>query len=345
MSITNPAKGAATTNIAPEDNAGTPAILLPGPGVPAPSRRDKQRAKRRESLARRGMPVGAKQSRATQLLVLAGLALAVIYSAGPIWWLIVASTKGQSDLYGATGFQSLWFGEFRLWENLQQIFVYDDGYYLRWMLNSVMYAGVGSFVAMIISLAAGYGLARYEFWGKKAVFGCVIASFLLPTALLTIPLYLQFSSWGLVGSPWAVLIPSFVSPFSVYLAKVYIDGSIPPELLEAARIDGAGELRIFFQVVMRLMTTGAATIFLLAFVGNWNSFFTPLTMLGASGKENWPLALGLYAWSGKRTLAGETIDGTSMLILGSLLAIIPLAIFMIAMQRFWKTGVTLGAVK
>lgn len=345
MSITNPVAGAAPTTSAPQDNAGASVVVIPADGHSGSSPKEKRRAKRRESLTSRGLPVGAGQSKTTQLLVLVGMGLAVIYSAGPIWWLIVASTKGQSDLYASTGFESLWFAEFNLWDNLQQIFVYDDGYYLRWMLNSVLYAGVGSFVAMLISLGAGYGLARYEFWGKKAVFGAVVASFLLPTALLTIPLYLQFSSWGLVGTPWAVLIPSFISPFSVYLAKVYIEGAIPPELLEAARIDGAGEVRIFFQVVMRLMTTGAATIFLLAFVGNWNSFFTPLTMLGTSGKENWPLALGLYAWSGKRTLAGETIDGTSMLILGSLLAIIPLAIFMIAMQRFWKTGVTLGAVK
>ena len=345
MSITNPVAGAAPTTSAPQDNAGAPVVAIPADERSGTSLKDKRRAKRRESLTSRGLPVGAGQSKTTQLLVLAGMGLAVIYSAGPIWWLIVASTKGQSDLYASTGFESLWFAEFNLWDNMQQIFVYDDGYYLRWMLNSVLYAGVGSFVAMLISLGAGYGLARYEFWGKKAVFGAVVASFLLPTALLTIPLYLQFSSWGLVGTPWAVLIPSFISPFSVYLAKVYVEGAIPPELLEAARIDGAGEVRIFFQVVVRLMTTGAATIFLLAFVGNWNSFFTPLTMLGASGKENWPLALGLYAWSGKRTLAGETIDGTSMLILGSLLAIVPLAIFMIAMQRFWKTGVTLGAVK
>lgn len=336
MSTTKPATGTSAP-LAP--------VALPIPEEADLSRQDKQRAKRRASLEQRGLPVGARQSRASQLLVLAGLGLAVIYSAGPIWWLLVASTKNQADLYGSQGFESLWFSEFNLWTNLQQIFIYDEGFFLRWMLNSIFYAGVGSFVGMIISLAAGYGLARYEFWGKKAVFGAVVASFLLPSALLTIPLYLQFSSWGLVGSPWAVLIPSFISPFSVYLAKVYIEGAIPPEILEAARIDGAGEIRIFFQVVMRLMTTGAATIFLLAFVGNWNSFFMPLTMLGASGKENWPLALGLYAWSGKRTLEGETIDGTSMLILGSLLAIIPLAVFMIAMQRYWKTGVTLGAVK
>lgn len=340
MSTTTTTNGAA---IQDDATLGT-AVVIPNGGT-KPTRHGRQRTKHPGSLTRRSRPVGAKQGKATQLLVLVGMGLAVVYSAGPIWWLIVASTKGQSDLYAAKGFESLWFADFNLWNNLQQIFVYDDGYYLRWMLNTVFYAGVGSFVAMIISLAAGYGLARYEFWGKKAVFGAVVASFLLPSALLTIPLYLQFSSWGLVGSPWAVLIPSFISPFSVYLAKVYIEGAIPTELLEAARIDGAGELRIFFQVVMRLMTTGAATIFLLAFVGNWNAFFTPLTMLGASGKENWPLALGLYAWSGKRTLAGETIDGTSMLILGSLLAIIPLAIFMIAMQRYWKTGVTLGAVK
>ena len=143
----------------------------------------------------------------------------------------------------------------------------------------------------LIALAAGYGLARFSYPGKKLTMALVIGAFLIPYAMLTLPLYLFFVKLGLVNTVWAVLIPTFINPFSVYLAKVYTEGAVPPELLEAARIDGAGELRIFFMIVVRMLGTGAATIFLLSFVQSWNGFFLPLTML--QGSENWTMTLGL----------------------------------------------------
>jgi multiple sugar transport system permease protein len=143
---------------------------------------------------------------------------------------------------------------------------------------------------------------------------------------------------------WAVLIPTFINPFSVYLAKVYIEGAVPPELLEAARIDGAGEVRIFFSIVVRMLTTAGATIFLLAFVASWNGFFLPITMLQDS--RNWTMTLGLYNWLRQSQVSNaSTIDFTSIVITGSLLSVVPLAAVMLMLQRFWRTGVSLGALK
>ncbi|GHG89156.1 carbohydrate ABC transporter permease [Streptomyces lanatus] len=283
-------------------------------------------------------PDPAARSRGGQRFLLLGLILASVYSLFPVYWLTVAATKDRVGLYQSNG---LWLSGWHLWDNVQQVFTYDDGIFLRWTANSFLYAGVGSAGGTLIALATGYGLARFDFPGRGAVFACVVGSFLIPIALLTLPLYLLFSAIGLVDTPWAMLIPCLINPFSVYLAKVYTEATIPFELLEAARIDGAGELRIFFSIVLRMMTTGGATVFLLAFVNTWNAFFLPLTVL--RGEENWTLNLGLYNWSGKRLESG--VDVTSLVLTGALLSIIPMAIMMVAMRRYWRTGVTLGALK
>ncbi|MFF6784634.1 ABC transporter permease subunit [Streptomyces sp. NPDC012510] len=280
----------------------------------------------------------ASRGRGGQRFILLGLILASVYSLFPVYWLVVAATKDQVGLYQSNG---LWFSDFHLWDNLRQVFTYDDGIFLRWVANSFLYAGVGSLGGTLVALATGYGLARFDFPGRGVVFAAVVGSFLIPIALLTLPLYLMFSKIGLVDTPWAMLIPCLINPFSVYLAKVYTEATIPFELLEAARIDGAGEVRIFFSIVLRMMTTGGATVFLLAFVNTWNAFFLPLTVL--RGKENWTLNLGLYNWSGKRAESG--IDATSLVLTGALLSIIPMGIMMVAMRRYWRSGVTLGALK
>ncbi|MFF7467510.1 ABC transporter permease subunit [Streptomyces sp. NPDC008092] len=283
-------------------------------------------------------PDPAARSRGGQRFLLAGLALASAYSLFPVWWLVVAATKDRTALYQSNG---LWFSGWHLWANLHQLFTYENGIFLRWTANSFLYAGVGSLGGTLIALATGYGLARFQFPGRGLVFACVVGSFLVPIALLTLPLYLLFSKIGLVDTPWAMLVPCLINPFSVYLAKVYTEATVPYELLEAARIDGAGEVRIFFSIVLRMMTTGGATVFLLAFVNTWNAFFLPLTVL--RGEENWTLNLGLYNWSGKRLESG--VDLTGLVLTGALLSIVPMAVMMIAMRRYWRTGVTLGALK
>jgi multiple sugar transport system permease protein len=299
----------------------------------APTERPPVRGVRRLS-----RPDAASRGRGGQRFLLLGLVLASVYSLFPVWWLLVSATKDRTELYQSDG---LWFSGWHLWDNLHQVFTYQGGIFLRWTANSLLYAGVGSLGGTLVALATGYGLARFDFPGRNAVFACVVGSFLIPIALLTLPLYLLFSAIGLVDTPWAMLIPCLINPFSVYLAKVYTEATIPYELLEAARLDGAGELRIFVSIVLRMMTTGGATVFLLAFVNTWNAFFLPLTVL--RGKENWTLNLGLYNWSGTRL--ESSVDLTGLVLTGALLSIVPMAVMMVAMRRYWRTGVTLGALK
>lgn len=273
-----------------------------------------------------------------QLVALLGLALFALYSIAPVWWLVVNSTKNRRDLYNSNG---LWFADFNLWSNLQGLVTYKDGIFFRWAFNTIVYAGVGAAVCTLISIAAGYSLSKFSYRGRGLGLGIVVGSFLVPSTLITLPLFLLFSQLGIVDTVWAVLVPFFVSPFGVYLSKVYVDSAVPDELLEAARIDGAGEWRIFFTMVLPLMRTGAATVFILLFVANWNNFFLPLTML--RGSDKWTLAVGLYSWFSNRD--ESIVDLTALTITGALVSVIPLAVLMIAMQRYWRTGVTLGAIK
>jgi len=270
--------------------------------------------------------------------VLAVLFGFVLYAVGPLWWLVVSATKTKQDLYTSNG---LWFADFNLFKNLHDLFTYQNGAYATWLGNSVLYSLSSSIGLTLVSLAAGYGLAKFQYRGRGLTMGFVIGSFLIPGALLTIPSYLLYVRIGIFDTIWAMILPGFFSAFSVYLAKVYCEGAIPTELMEAARIDGAGEYRIFFRIGLRLMTTAGATIFLLHFVGVWNNFFGPLVFLRSS--QRWPVMLGLYSWLQRGT--DTQYDLTGLVITGSLVASIPMILLMISMQRYWKSGVTLGSLK
>ena len=270
--------------------------------------------------------------------VLTLLCAFVMYSVGPLWWLIVSATKTKQDLYTTN---ALWFADFNFVNNIRDLFTYQDGAYPVWLGNSVLYSAASSVGLTIISIAAGYGLAKYEYKGRGLTMGFVIGSFLIPGALMTVPSYLLYVRIGIFDTIWAMILPGFFSAFSVYLAKVYAEGAMPTELMEAARIDGASEYRIFFQIGLRLMTTAGATIFLLHFVGVWNNFFGPLVFLRRS--ELWPVMLGLYSWLQRGT--DSQYDLTGLVITGALIASIPMVLLMFSMQRYWRSGVTLGSLK
>src|SRR5258708_35806474 len=147
------------------------------------------------------------------------LVLFSIYFLVSYFWLIVSSTKNAVDLFGTFGF---WFAtNFNLFSNLQQLFTYQDGVFVRWLLNTLLYAGVGAAVGTWLSSMAGYALAKYVFRGRNLLFSLVLGALLIPTTALALPLYLIFSAVGLTTTYWAVLLPSLVSPFPVYLSPIF----------------------------------------------------------------------------------------------------------------------------
>ena len=266
------------------------------------------------------------------------LVLFTLYFLVPYFWLIVSSTKNAGDLFGTFGF---WFApNFNLFSNLQQLFTYNDGIYFRWLLNTFLYSGVGALVGTWFSSMAGYALAKYVFRGRNLLFSLVLGAILVPVTALALPLYLIFSAVGLTNTYWAVLLPSFVSPFGVYLSRIYAASAVPDELLEAARIDGANEFQTY-TVALHLMIPALVTIFLFQFVQIWNNFFLPLVML--SDDKLFPVTVGLETWN--VTTAGASKFLYGLIITGSLISTIPLLAGCVALQRFWRGGLGAGSIK
>ncbi|OEU91817.1 sugar ABC transporter permease [Streptomyces abyssalis] len=272
-----------------------------------------------------------------RILLVASLAVATVYFLLPVYWLVIAATKSTDKIYGSNGF---WFDSPRLLENIGKVLSYDGHVYLYWVANTLLYAGVGALLATLLAAAAGFALAKYRFRGREAVFKSVLAGVLLPHTALALPLYLLFNKVGLTNTYWAVLIPSVVSPFGVYLCRIFAESSVDDTLLEAARVDGAREGRIFFGLALRIMSPALVTVFLFQFVGIWNNYFLPLVML--SDDRMYPITLGLTTWQTSQDRIPELVQYT---VGGAFLSVIPLAVAMLVLQRYWRTGLTEGSVK
>jgi multiple sugar transport system permease protein len=280
--------------------------------------------------------------RRSNLLTLAMLAL-LIYFLLPLFWLFVASTKTTADLFSSFG---LWFADdFSLLSNIRQTFTHDGGFYGRWMLNTIFYSVVSAGGAAFLAALGGYGFAKYRFRGNNALFGLVLGSIMVPTTALAIPTYLLFSKMDLVNTPWAIILPSLVSPFGLYLMRIYAQDAISDTLIEAGRIDGAGEFRIFFQVALRSLAPGIVTVLLFTLVATWNNYFLPLIML--NNPNLYPVTVGLATWWSQSAGGGSGSTGEllALVVTGSLLSVIPLIAAFLMLQRYWQSGLTAGGVK
>ncbi len=278
----------------------------------------------------------------TSIWVMTVLLVFMLYFLIPFFWLVVSATKSQADLFGTFG---LWFApNFNLFTNLEQLFTYDNGIFLRWLLNTLLYAGVGSVVGTFFAAMAGYALAKYVFRGRNLIFSVILGSILVPVAALALPLYLMMSKVGLTNTVWAMLLPSMVNPFGVFLASIYAMAAVPTELMEAARMDGAGEFRIFLNVSLRLLTPALVTILLFGIVGIWTNFLLPLVMF--SDPSLFPITVGLQSWNVTASNAGANTQTIyNLIVAGALVSAIPLLIGCILLQRFWRGGLGAGSVK
>src|SRR5699024_6685247 len=266
--------------------------------------------------------------------------IVLVYSLVPLIWPLVNATKTQDSLFSSFG---LWFsGDFALWENIQATLAYNDGVFVRWILNTLLYVVVGAGGATFLAVIGGYALAKFNFPGKRGVFAVVLGAIAVPGSALAVPTFLMFSQMGLTNTPWSVIIPSLISPFGLYLMWTFATEAVPNELLEAARVDGAGEWRTFFTVSLRLLAPGTVTVLLFTTVATWNNYFLPLIML--KDPDWYPLTLGLDSWNAQAaTAGGEAIF--NLVITGSLLTILPLITAFLLMQRFWQSGLAAGGVK
>ncbi|WP_392674293.1 carbohydrate ABC transporter permease [Streptomyces sp. LN785] len=270
-------------------------------------------------------------------VVNAVVGISVLYTLLPVLWLVLAASKGRDALFGSDVLSP---NHFAFVQNLKDLFAMDGGLYGRWYGNSLLYAVLGAALGALVSIACGYAFDKYRFAHKEKLFGLVLAAVMVPQTVLALPLYLMASGTGLVNTFWAVFIPVLFNPFGVYLGRIFSQGYVPDEVLEAARVDGAGELTTYLRVSLRMLGPGLVTVFLFQLTAIWNNFFLPMVML--SDQNLYPVSLGLYTWNSSATVSPEYYP---VVIMGSLLAVLPLILAFALLQRFWKSGLTAGSVK
>jgi len=263
------------------------------------------------------------------------LVAVALYFVFPLVWMLFSVTKTDSQLATTSAF---WFGpENHVVENFRTLDATTNGMFLRWVANSIFYAVASALGGTLIGVMAGYAIAKFRFPGRNLALGVITASMLLPTGILTVPLVSWFHTLGIVNTIWAVIVPGLVSTIGVFLGMIYVNSSVPDELIEAARIDGAGEYRIFFTMVLRILAPALVTIFLFMFVGSWNNFLLPLMMI--SDTDLMPVSLGLYG------LISALNTSRPAVVLGAVIGVVPLIVLFFSLQKYWRAGLTAGAVK
>ena len=302
--------------------------------------------------SKEGLPTrSVMPSLAARVITKVILIVTLIYFLFPVFWLIISATKNRAELASGGVLGSLWFSVplnelpnsiARSYETLQNPYI-ADGMFWRWVGNSLLYSTSSALIGTLISVMAGYALAKFKFPLMNTAIGVIMAGMLMPAALLSIPMYVLFSSMGLSHTIWAIIIPCCVSPFGLFLGRVYAQTSVPTELIEAARIDGAGEARIFFTMVLRLLAPAMVTIFLFIFVNTWNNFLLPLVMFGSnkSTQSLRPVTLGLYTVITRH----NPIPDQGAVMMGALFGVLPLIVLFLILQRYWQAGLAAGSVK
>lgn len=312
------------------------------------SRRDAELAQKDHAIRLRkasggsGVPVRLTPAqKVMDILLHLIMLIMVIYCLIPLVWLAFSSTKTNEGLYSSPG---LWFSDQNaFFQNIHDVFVFQDGTYGRWLINTLVYAIVAGLGATLFATFAGYAIATMKFHGRKALLWVTLIFMSIPSTVITVPLFLLYSKIGMTNTPWAVIIPQLSNPFGLYLMIIYAQTSIPISLVEAARLDGANTWTIFWKIAMPLLAPGFVTTLLFALVSVWNNYFLPLIML--SDVKDYPLTVGLNVWMKMGGDATYHVVPNNMILTGSLIAIVPLIIAFLFLQRYWQSGLSAGAVK
>ena len=264
----------------------------------------------------------------------------------PLLWLLLAPTKTNDQL---TSQGALSFGSFPnvsvAWNNLMS---FNHAEVLVWLGNSVGYSIAGVLLSVVAAIPAGYVLAMYSFCGRRLVLILTLIGMILPTAAIVIPIYRELALIGLTNSIWSVILPSAFFPFGVYLTYLHFQTALPRELVEAARMDGATDLRVFIALGIPLARPAVALVTFFAFVANWNNYFLPYVML--VNDRLYTLQVGISTLLNSAPVI-NTSNTSNLPIhkpeaaLAALISIIPIAIFFIAFQRVIGAGMLAGAVK
>ena len=261
------------------------------------------------------------------LIVLIVLAFLFIF---PLYWIVTGSFKDAIAINSAT---PEWFPSEPTMDNFVRLF---DKPALRWLANTVIMAVAAMGLTCITASMAGYVLAKKRFFGQKILFSLFVCAMALPKQVILIPLLKEMSFLGLHDSLWAVILPTVGWPFGVFLMKQFSEG-IPTELLEAVRIDGAGEIKTFTQIVLPIIKPGIGALAIFTFINSWNDYFLQLIMLNS--QEVLTISLGIAK------LQTEMSNDFGLIMAGAALGSVPIIVIFLMFQKYFTQGITMGAVK
>ncbi len=313
----------------PTDTAAPAAVRVP---VPRARRPRPRRARRPARAAGQILP---------GLLLLAFLVFFVL----PLIWLLLAATKTDPQLVQEN---PLSFGSWHaLRENWDALTSFQGDVILLWLRNSALYAVFALVITLAAGIPAGYALAMTEFRGRRFLLITTLVVMLMPTTTLVIPLFLELNAVHLIGSLWSVVLPYSFYPFGVYLTYIYFRTALPPDLLDAARVDGATEFQAFRRIALPLAAPVVALVGFFSFVANWTNYFLPYVMLPESNQYPIQVGLGLLVTDVPQfnPTAGTAAVLRPELALAILLAISPVFVVFLFAQRFLIAGLLAGSTK
>jgi multiple sugar transport system permease protein len=265
------------------------------------------------------------------LLLYGLLAVGLLLALAPLLWMVAASLMppGEANSYPP-----------RLWpsavtfEHYTALFTRLD--LARYLLNSTLLAGAVTAISLLINSMAGYAFAKFRFRGRDRLFRGLLAALVIPGQVAMLPLFLLLKQFGLINTYGGVIVPGMASIFGIFLIRQYLL-AIPDSLLDAARIDGAGEFRIYWSLVLPLCRPILVTLAIFTFLGTWNDFMWPLIVLTDSSMYTLPVALA--------NLLGEHVQDTELMMAGSVLTVLPVMLLFVALQKYYIAGIMLGGMK
>ncbi|MGN6797205.1 MAG: carbohydrate ABC transporter permease [Gaiellaceae bacterium] len=272
-----------------------------------------------------------------------------IFFITPVLWLVLAPTKTDKALLTSSPIS---FGNFHqiglAWKHLN---AFSDHIFRRWIENTLYYALSATAITLVVGVPAGYGLALGAFPGRKLVLSLTLIVMIMPAAALVLPIFLELNAMHLIGRSLSIILPFAFFPFGVYLAYIYYVTALPRDLLDAARVDGAGELQTFLRIALPLAKPVVALVFFFSFVADWNNFFLPYVVLADSNQ--YPITVGLDNLLASTPSFNPSVGGGGQsvnifkpeLALATILAVLPVAIVFLFSQRALVRGLIGGAVK
>jgi multiple sugar transport system permease protein len=277
-------------------------------------------------------PDGGTRSGRSSWWIYIPLVIGLILVVGPFLWMLLGSFKTTGELRQVP---PTWLPENPTLANYEDLFSRLN--FLGYFFNSTVVAVAVTAGNVIFGSMMGYALAKLTFRGKRVLFGLVLATLMVPAVVTFMPLFVLVANLGLVNTHAGLILPFLAGAFGVFLMRQFISG-IPDELLDAARVDGAGEHYIFWRIVMPLCGPAIATLTILTFLGSWNSFLWPLVVATSDRMYTLPVAIALFA-------TGQQETNVALLMAGSVIVILPVLIVFILLQRYFTQGIAMTGIK